>query len=533
MKNRFSSFIIFFLILLSFFSAAKAHAAVLSFSPAIAAHALNQSFTVDVVVSSPAEAVNAFSGDIAYPSDLLSVVSISKTGSIINFWTTESAATKGVVHYEGITLDPGFMGDRGRIIRITFKGIASGVANVKFASASVLLNDGLGTSAIYTTSSGSYTIGSAVEEQAPVDTPERPILLSSTHPDQGSWYQNAKPAMSWVLPAGVTGVGIAIDQNATTFPVVYSLGRTNGYTAGKLADGVWYAHVRYLNANGWGAVAHYRLNIDTTPPTDFTITPKTSGDMNETASLALAAHDAVSGVDHYSLSIDGGTLQIISSVSVWQTPPLPPGKHTITGMVYDKAGNSLAGTALFATTGITAPTIDSYPKELNSGDILTIAGHTYPNAGITISLLDANGNEKKDTVTADASGVFTFTYDSPVQGGNYIISATATIGTYISAPSSSIIVSVRGSLFARLIQFIVQLWYLLVFLCIAITFFIYYRYYRLKKKIREDLSEINGFIQLQIKTLKKARSGGDVKKKQIAFLEELEEGISETKDDVQ
>jgi len=59
---------------------ATVQAATLYFSPSSGSHAVGDTFSVNVYVSSADQAMNAASGIITFPQDKLEVTSLSKTG---------------------------------------------------------------------------------------------------------------------------------------------------------------------------------------------------------------------------------------------------------------------------------------------------------------------------------------------------------------------------------------------------------------------------------------------------------------------
>ncbi len=86
--------------------------------------------------------MNAVSGAISFPKNL-TVSSVSKANSIISLWTVEPTFSNsaGTVNFEGIVLNPGFTGDNGKVMSITFTAKSSGIAAVSYTSGSVLAND--------------------------------------------------------------------------------------------------------------------------------------------------------------------------------------------------------------------------------------------------------------------------------------------------------------------------------------------------------------------------------------------------------
>jgi hypothetical protein len=134
---------------------------------------VGQTFTVRIAVSSP-QAVNAVSASLSFPRDMLQVTSVSKIGSILNLWVQEPSFDNnaGTVSLEGVVPNPGFTGSNGSVLSINFRVIAPGTANLRFASASLLANDGYGTNILKNRGTASYTLAPKAEEApaAPVET---------------------------------------------------------------------------------------------------------------------------------------------------------------------------------------------------------------------------------------------------------------------------------------------------------------------------------------------------------------------------
>src|SRR5271157_4464005 len=92
MKKYSLFFIVVFLpafLAVSFLSAHSASAASLSLSPQSGTYSIGQSFTEAVYVSSPDEAMNTAQGTISFPTDKLSVLSVSKANSIMTLWVQD------------------------------------------------------------------------------------------------------------------------------------------------------------------------------------------------------------------------------------------------------------------------------------------------------------------------------------------------------------------------------------------------------------------------------------------------------------
>jgi len=114
--------------------------------------------TIDVKVKSPDEPINAVSGSLSFPSDLLQIVSISRDDSILNIWTHDPNISRNKISFEGVILNPGYIGQGGSIFHITFQAKKIGTATIYFNEGSILANDGLGTNIINGLSSTSFNI---------------------------------------------------------------------------------------------------------------------------------------------------------------------------------------------------------------------------------------------------------------------------------------------------------------------------------------------------------------------------------------
>ena len=141
-----------------FFVANLAFAQSLFFSIPEKQTTVGERFTIDVRVESRIAPINAVSGTLSFPENLLRVISISKEGSIVNLWTQDPTIGRGSVLFEGIILNPGFQGSGGLIFRATFEAKTSGTAQFNFSKGAILANDGRGTNILATLGSANFKI---------------------------------------------------------------------------------------------------------------------------------------------------------------------------------------------------------------------------------------------------------------------------------------------------------------------------------------------------------------------------------------
>ncbi len=152
-----------------------AEAATMSFTPSAGQYAVGQTIAVAVLLSSSDQSANAVSATISFPTDKLSVTSVSKAGSIIQLWAAEPSYSNagGSVAFEGIIPNPGFQGAGGRLVTIYFKIKAQGQGPVILTKSSVLANDGQGTDILTNVNNADFTLIAAAQ-QPPVTPPAEP-----------------------------------------------------------------------------------------------------------------------------------------------------------------------------------------------------------------------------------------------------------------------------------------------------------------------------------------------------------------------
>lgn len=354
----------------AFFSVAEAGAASLYLSPSSASYAIRQNFTVNVMVSSNDQAMNALSGTISFPADRLQVASVSKSGSAVTLWVSEPSFSNGAgtVNFEGVVLNPGYKGGGTKVLSITFRGVKAGAATVRFSSGQILANDGQGTDITKGLGSGTYTIEDKEEAPpkpvepmvpppvvlpVPGEAPGFPVIQSSSHPNPDEWYRGRDLVISWDLPKTADRVSVSVDNNKNSIPAM-ALERTDSklITPG-LEDGIWYAHVRYKNAKGWGPVAHFRVQVDTSAPSGLTVKDVTTDHEKSTTQFLIQSSDQTSGIDRYELRIDDGKSFIWHDTKdhLYTTNELDIGKHTFSVTAYDRAGNAFSKSTDFIVQG--------------------------------------------------------------------------------------------------------------------------------------------------------------------------------------
>ena len=294
--------------------------------------------------------------DISFASTTagIAVGSSGKVYRTTNGGSTWTAGTVGAtsdlfgVEYAAAGGQGWAVGYMGRIYRTTDGGAtwtqltsptAYYLEDIEYLGGSTAVAVGRSGAIVRTTNGTTWTI--------PVNPPAPSItsLTSSSHP-AGVWTSDTSVDLSW-LGSGTDIVGYAavLDQSPTTNPTSVTT-TLNTATLTATQSGIWYAHVRGLDALGqWGTTAHLEVLVDVADPS-ATFEPEPTG-YETSASVPLSATDAHSGVASVSYSIDGGPVTTTSSPT--NVVISTPGTYEVTYWAEDNAGNTAAGQSASVT----------------------------------------------------------------------------------------------------------------------------------------------------------------------------------------
>jgi len=174
-NNKLFSFLFFLFIL---FFAHTVFAASLLFSPSSGSYNVGDTINMRMVLSSTDQSANAVSGSLTFSNNLLILTSLSKANSLVSLWAQDPSYSNanGTVDMEGVILN-GYSGSNGTIVNLSFKAKAVGTASIKFASSSVLANDGQGTNIL--TNAGQASFNISPQKQKPISPP---VIVAPTSP---------------------------------------------------------------------------------------------------------------------------------------------------------------------------------------------------------------------------------------------------------------------------------------------------------------------------------------------------------------
>lgn len=425
---------VFFARACGLFAPASASAATLSVATSRATYAIGDTVVARVYVGSAGQASNAFSGSVTLPS-VVDFTNVSVEGSIVSFWVQQPSyvSLAHQVSFSGVAMNPGFIGDRGLILTITARAKSAGTDSFSIVNGSVLANDGNGTQILTSVANVSITVAASEVTSPPPPAPSgAPVISSPTHPDQTKWYNTNSVAFTWPSKSSVVATRLVYDQNRATLPAVSYSPPIWSKTIDKSDDGTWYFRVQEKTADGWGAIGTYRVNIDTAPPNSFAILAAdgVSSD-NPRPTIVFHATDNGSGVDHYTISLDGQAIATLAAGNgqgdiSYAMPLQTPGQKMVSVDAFDAAGNSTRANIQLTVVPIASPVIDSYPLQSAAGDPIIIRGHAATSGeSIIFTLTREDGQTLTQSASTTSDGTFAFVWPTMVSDGVYMLSAYA------------------------------------------------------------------------------------------------------------
>lgn len=427
----------FLLGFLSFiFFSLQVYAADISLSPASGLYTVGQNIAVTISVTGNIEPINAVAGQLNFSKDILQISSIVKDGSIIKLWAEEPTFSNkvGTINFAGVIFN-GFSGTKGKVVTINFTAKRSGQASVLFTSGSVLANDGDATNVLENLNGATLTIGESDKSPKPSTspstnalTPAAPIITSTTHPSTETWYTTISATFAWTPPSDVIDVRGGLDALPNSVPNDIYGTELKTKTVNIPSDGIYYFHLQYKNALGWGAITHYPVKLDTVRPETLSI--KLLGDKEKLRALPsfnINAKDRTSGIASFGMKLDYEDVVSIAPQgddTIYTISGIAPGKHTLIVRALDKAGNATMDSIDFDIIPLEKPIITSYKDTLNEGDVIELVGKTkYASSTVEVVYIDEQNNEYKDTTGTNYNGDFKMTYLPHLKAGIYQMKA--------------------------------------------------------------------------------------------------------------
>lgn len=444
---------IFVLTLVLFFTqSAYAQNGSLYFSPSSGTISVGQSFSIVLRVNTGGTAINAAEGSVVFDPTKLSVSSISKSGSIFTIWASEPSFSnaEGSIEFAGGVPSPGYSGSNGLVLTINFKTKTStsigGSTDITLISGGILANDGYGTNILSSLGKANYIISPERIEPIPppiepgVAVPNLPKIniTSPTHPDSLKWYSNNSPLFRWDLLPSVSKVALVLSRRANSPPIISYFPPISEMLFEDLEQGEWYLNGRFRTVSGLGPITSFKFNVDTQPPSAFSITRLDLDDpTNPRPELLFESSDATSGIDRYEIKVgEGEWIKIEPSLAgrAYAIPLQRYGNYAVEIKALDRASNSTSAKLDIKIEPIKAPVIKEITKEAYKGGVISVKGTAEPNRKIIIEFA-RNGRDLINLVPkayAQEIDENYYTYETLAdENGNWSVEiADLPVGTY-------------------------------------------------------------------------------------------------------
>lgn len=358
-RYRLFSIITLALLMLVFLPTA-ADAAVLSVVPAKLTTSQDQLAVVEVRLNSEQQVVNAVEGKVTYDPSALEIVDVSKAGSFLTLWVEgpKVDAIAGVVSFVGGVPNGSYV-INGRVLTLVFrpKTLGATAIGIDTALSSVRLNDGLGTATPLRVETSAVTVG---VNNSTVN------LVSSTHPQENTWYNVRDVALTWTPAADALYAYLFADEPAALPDDRFGSAVAKADFA-DVQDGAHYFILRErLPKDSWRTVAIRRVLVDTTVPENFTPT-LTSDIVPGKLVVVFQTTDTTSEIVRY--SVQEGNVLAENAISPYILRDQKQ-RDAVVVTAYDAAGNARSTTLTGSGVASERP---SYPLMLAIGAILILS----------------------------------------------------------------------------------------------------------------------------------------------------------------
>lgn len=544
-----------------FFSNNSAIAATLGIDAGTVSLSPGETTTLRVLMNTQGVAVNNAEAKLAFPNDIIEVISINKNNSVMTLWVEDPSFSNsaGIVTFNGGVPTPGYIGTQGQILSIAVRARKVGQAELIFSNSAIRANDGFGTNVLTSQRGIILTVVDKTTSlppslQDPAGTSAGTIdlaLKSSSHPDQTKWYANNIPEFSWTLPDGALEVRTLIGKNPTATPSVSYIPPISEKKIDELADGVYYFSLQVRTAEGWSDIARYRVNIDVVPPNPFSITfPHGNIGWDPQPVIYFNTKDNESGISHYDIKIgeEGKPSKTgpMAESNPYVLPSQLPGTYTLLVTAIDNAGNMRNTTAEITVEAIDEPVITYYSEVLDEGDILKIKGATYANSDVTLYVREGEELVSEEYTRSNILGDFTVIVEKKLDAGEYTFTARVKdVRGAQSMETSPLMVTVRSDFSTGIVSLVLKYLSVAILLLLALGgigwagLWLWFRIPRTVAHMRKRAREAETVSERAFKILREGvvrhitqlkNTKRKLTKEEIEFLEEFEDKLGEAEE---
>jgi len=269
----------------------------------------------------------------------------------------------------------------------------------------------------------------------------------------------------------------------------------------------------FRNQYGWGEITHRKVLIDTEKPEPFEVSVDNEGNpTNPTPLFSFQTDDSLSGIDHYTVEIDGYQVSVSPQEAKEGFRPAPQGPGSLTALVkaFDKAGNFSQASVNFTIEPIGGIEITKIPSRIQVGEILEVEGKTLVNI-IARVYVQKEGEEEiiMEKVYTDAEGRFILRYGGALATGKYFVWAQGEDARgALTTPTQKYTVEIGlppflkfGKIALDYLSIMITL-IVLIIGAIAIIFYSWYQISVWRKRARAETQEVSQSVRAAFRALR-------------------------------
>jgi len=265
-------------------------------------------------------------------------------------------------------------------------------------------------------SSASASVAISVDATLPTAT--------VTSPTPGQFLGTSSVQLAWTAsdaPSGIDHFEVSIDGGvATTIP-----SGTTTYVFTGVTDGSHTFRLRAIDRAGNAVTASVTATVDVSPPTLAISSPTAAAFIrSHSVIVTWTAGDATSGIDHYLVSLDGGSAQtVVGTATSYTFAGTSDGAHTILVTAVDRAGNTHPA-SVTVTVDATNPSVSIVGPA--AGAVISAASAT-----VTWTASDAASGIDHIEIRVDGGAAQTLSADATSQTLSGLSDGTHTVNVTV------------------------------------------------------------------------------------------------------
>jgi hypothetical protein len=232
--------------------------------------------------------------------------------------------------------------------------------------------------------------------------------------------------MKWVNPENTLRVMTALTNIPTSRGTRAFVPPIQERRLSDLDDGIGYFHVTQEFADGTDRTMHYKLMIDSVPPSLLDVREESTREPKDpNVTFFVNATDTLSGIERVDFSVDGAAPDSWRDIASrkYSLAGVTFGDHTLRAVAYDRAGNSIEKTVEFSVEPLPPPTIVFEGTPYSEGDTVQASGTALAATTLRVYFSSDGIEPFVESVQVESDGTFEFESRLTLKPGTYLVSA--------------------------------------------------------------------------------------------------------------